>query len=843
MQDSDKLSLYQAIAEGGYEAAVVASYAVNFPFYERVVLRRLQAAGCRHNILIADGQQCAQQLASAQAAPQFSGSDYLLLPVQSTAAFHPKFIMLLGKRGARLFLGSHNVTLAGFGLNREISTALTCAADGPSVAHAQNVWRFVRAWTAGFHDRIVDVIAATERVAPWLVGGHQTVASPIIIGSEPSGTSLWEAFKVHLGAPVSRVTVVSPYFDSKLAFIEYLHSELKPKECVVAVHPKFSKLPPNARTLSPRTRFVDVSGLDDSWADRYLHAKLYLFELTNGGTVVVLGSANASAPAWLADGPGRNAEMVVVHHDGEQLWKRLGLHRITTAPEVGNDGWAELKVRADIKEQERDQIEAYLAVETSDGFLLDEAFVANVKADEVQVFVDESSHTAIQAIRSGLRGTLCTCASQEIRAAATRLEVTPATGSRRVALVHHVNELLDKAAGTVRQAFRRALAGLEGDPEQLTALMKVVEKAIFDDPISLDDARKGSSASRPGKAKPHLDIAEPDSLIISAKDTVRARRRGRLSTSSDLAVIIDALIYRLGQGLYAKRDTDSPDSVAPSDQDPPDPDSDPPEIDGHVLAKACRGKVNRLFGRMIRQCELAVDPSKDATTAIVQLAAVLGIVRHLRTRQGTFAWLPKGERLVGKDHESKFFKDASRCLYGPASNLAAKALSEHDGDEFDELTVVRGLLTWLALDSEIDTRHALDHVMDAPNVVRNNLVGVAYLLPVVSACVRDDLSTDVLSAVVTEQQQESMKKSATYHLTWARGIMAAFQGKGTAAGPIALGDIVIPVLKTTTGPMIVVDPQTTKTGVLDLDTGKPKYFGASYVSRVQGLTMKQSGLH
>lgn len=245
-----------------------------------------------------------------------------------------------------------------------------------------------------------------------------------------------------------------------------------------------------------------------------------------------------------------------------------------------------------------------------------------------------------------------------------------------------------------------------------------------------------------------------------------------MSASIDLAVIIDALIYRLGQGLYTKQETDSPDSVAPSEETLRDEDSEPPEIDGHVLAKACRGKVNRLFRRMIGQCEAAVGRGKDATTPIVQLAAVLGIVRHQRARQATFAWLPKGERLVDQDHEWEFFKEASRCLYSPASGLAAKALAEHDGHEFDELTAVRGLLTWLAFDCELDTRHALDDAVDEPDLVRDNLVGVAYLLPVVSECAHDEFAADVLSAVVAEQQ-DSMKKSAAFHMDWARRVAKA----------------------------------------------------------------------
>ena len=294
--------------------------------------------------------------------------------------------------------------------------------------------------------------------------------------------------------------------------------------------------------------------------------------------------------AWLADGGSRNAELVVVHQDADQLWKRLGLHHISTAPEVGKEGWSEIKTRTEAK-KDTGLPSPSLAVATSDGFIVDDAFIRGIKADSIQVITDETSTAAIQAIKPGRDGTLCVCASEEIRAGAMRLEVVPATGSKRVALVHHVSELLDRAAGNIRQAFRRALAGLEGDPEQLTALMKVVEKAIFDEGITLETAQ-GPSRPKSGKAGTAAAAVEPDTLVVSAKDTVRARRRRRLSASSDLAVIIDALIYRLGQGLFTKRETDSPDSVAPSDETLRDEDAEPPEFDGHVLAKACRGKVN-----------------------------------------------------------------------------------------------------------------------------------------------------------------------------------------------------------------------------------------------------------
>ena len=168
-------------------------------------------------------------------------------------------------------------------------------------------------------------------------------------------------------------------------------------------------------------------------------------------------------------------------------------------------------------------------------------------------------------------------------------------------------------------------------------LMKVVDKAIFDQDVSLESAQQ-AGRPRPGKQQP--PPAEPETLVVHAKDTARASGRRRLSASSDLALIIDLLIHRLGQGSFQKQDADAPESVAPSEETLRDEEAEPIDIDGHLLAKACRGKVNRLFHRMIGQCELAIERGKDATTPIVQMAAVLGVVRHLRTRPNAFSWRP-----------------------------------------------------------------------------------------------------------------------------------------------------------------------------------------------------------
>jgi phosphatidylserine/phosphatidylglycerophosphate/cardiolipin synthase-like enzyme len=175
---------------------------------------------------------------------------------------------LLGRRQSRLIIGSHNVTLAGFGLNREITTAFDVQPSGPTGAAAREVWRFVRAWTSAFSSRMQDVIAATERVAPWLAASNQEQTPyPTVLCTLPSWPTLWQRLKPLMRQPVKRIFIISPYFDSRLRFLRTLEKELSPKECVVAVHPKFTEIAATAPSLLSRSRFVGITQFGETWAE------------------------------------------------------------------------------------------------------------------------------------------------------------------------------------------------------------------------------------------------------------------------------------------------------------------------------------------------------------------------------------------------------------------------------------------------------------------------------------------------------------------------------------------------------------------------------------------------
>jgi hypothetical protein len=330
--------------------------------------------------------------------------------------------------------------------------------------------------------------------------------------------------------------------------------------------------------------------------------------------------------------------------------------------------------------------------------------------------------------------------------------------------------------------------------EQLANLFRLVQKALFEQEPLLQAA--SPSAGHASSAAPdESEVEGPErvltSLKMSSAELIKQRHHRRVAPSSEIASIIDALIYQLG----IRSAAEAPPPPAPESEEPgaaPEPekpDDDPKEPTGAERAAQCRSKVNSLFSRMTTQLEAAEGVGRNVTVAIVQLAAVLGIVKYLRL--GIVDWLPKNDRLVDAMKARKFFTNVCRSLYGPTRDLAGRALVENNGQPFDELTSVRALLVWLALDSGVNAETLPRDLKDARDSAGALVLGVACLLPVATECAQDSHAGALLVHTLAEQPSEAAR--AERHLTWARRVNAAVStSKTPASGPFRLGDIVVP---------------------------------------------------
>ena len=126
--------------------------------------------------MLADARQCAVSLADSFSRPRRAGAEYTLVPLRSTGAFHPKILLLVGKSKGLLCVGSHNLTLTGFGHNRELTNRIefNAKSDQAAVATAQAVWQAVTNWLQSQHDYLpaaaIEAVLSLKNHAPWLEG-------------------------------------------------------------------------------------------------------------------------------------------------------------------------------------------------------------------------------------------------------------------------------------------------------------------------------------------------------------------------------------------------------------------------------------------------------------------------------------------------------------------------------------------------------------------------------------------------------------------------------------------------------------------------------------------------
>jgi hypothetical protein len=691
-------SLLDHIAEPGFRASVITTYNCYFPFYEEVVLRRLMAAGCTHNVLMVDATRCAEAFAIEELRPRRAGRDYTLIPVKMGGAFHPKMVLRFGKSKGSLLVGSHNVTLSGFGLNDEVTNVFRL--EGAALRGGGALFRQAFDYLAGFVPaQLPDVVEAFESVklgVPWLDGLLGTgVQDRQLLTASSTGPDLWAKLATLIPKDVSTAFICGPFFDPALAFVRRFQREVRPTSLVIGIDPASVEIDPTEAAALEGVRWVNVAGIPDipqrrEGASHYLHAKVLWFS-GKDEELLVTGSANPSVAAFFARPDARNAEAIVADRR-KDAGRLLGIDALLGAPTITAADWDEVVTRrkAETEATAEQSRRIYVATPTPTGFLVEDTLGEGLILRGVgdmdvvlgdAVVRDAGIVDAVDVVRDGAR----------------YLEALSAK-EHTLVIIHRAEDIAKNIGGDTRKALRQALGALEEDPTQLEALLKLTEKVIFDS----DDVVRTTPLHSPTTSGAEQEATPaPASLALDAAGR-RSSRRTRSLASGDIVVLLDALMRRLGEGLptnASPRPRNDEDEIGADDEDGGELAREAPDFE--ALARACRGKVRRLIKRMEGQFELATAPDR-ARRGVVQLAAVLGVIRTLRLVEQRPEWRRMRHELVDRDDEWDLLQSAVLAVAWGPNALAPRAVAEADGEGFAELSMVIGLLAWLAWDVETD---------------------------------------------------------------------------------------------------------------------------------------------
>jgi hypothetical protein len=707
LADSNEVSILDVIKRGGFEASLITTFNATLSFYEDVVLRRLIAAGVRYNVVLMDAAQCAQSWTSEAARPRLAGHGYTLVPMQAPGAFHPKVCLLLGPKKAAMLVGSHNLTLSGFGFNREVTNWIEV--EGPKdiegVAALADAWTLVDGWLEQQREWLPDVVmesalALANFVRP-MTQGSRGIADSGIVGQAAAGPSLWEQLLSRAPRNPNRISVVGAFFDARFELLRRLEGQWPNSEIVVAIDPNTVQIGHQVAGL--RARFVRASSIWPDTDSSYLHAKAIFFEGPEE-PMLVSGSANPSAPAWFNSGGSGNVEAVMIRRGSEAIAAAvsMGISECFRGDPIDAETLSEAveRTRTELAKQQPPVASVCMGVADPADDLIWLQPPTGRRFVSALAFGPDASHAQPAVLRRhgdnrvSLRidGSLST-----IRSALLKSEDG---GADLRVLVHHASALAGLSHTKKQAAIREALGCLGSDDGDVARLIAAVERVIFSEDVERDiQTTGGPRAADSGRKDPP---ERPESLAVHVADMSKQRKKLRLLKAGDLAYLIDVLIRRLGLDLQDQlkagdRAERTEEEQVGQDDEAPQP---LPEIGSSIataqIAKVVSSRARTLIRRMVTQLKLASKDERRAPSAIVQLVAVLGVVRELRRLRNAARWRGMPSLIEERDRR-KLLMEAMAALFGHRSMILPKLVQQAEG-EIDEVSHLRSLLLWLAWD-------------------------------------------------------------------------------------------------------------------------------------------------
>lgn len=311
------MTIREFCRQPGYDRALLLTWSFDAVFFERVVLPELETGGTHVPLIIADTRQVNSAIDRWHGQVQRLGRHYVLETASTAGSFHAKLILRIGQGGSVVWLGTGNVSAAGFGGNRELGTVWKVGpGEADPGAWVPELLNDVGSWCSGPASRhILDRLKS----ASWLAETPTAVSTETCV-LWSHGTSLADQLTQRWrGRRFDTLYVTTGSTDKDGSFLKWAHDTFGVQKAIVAVHASSAIFDASRMERLPlEVRFVQPP------KHKALHAKCYWFEGLDG-VAAVFGSANCSGSAWLKPvNAGGNVEILGVFDTVERSgWSHI----------------------------------------------------------------------------------------------------------------------------------------------------------------------------------------------------------------------------------------------------------------------------------------------------------------------------------------------------------------------------------------------------------------------------------------------------------------------------------------------------------------------------------------
>lgn len=701
---AEPISLLEVLKDAPYEASIITTYNATLPFYEDFVLPKLISAKSRLNVVMMDSAQCARAWATPSQYPRLAGSAYTLVPMKAPGAFHPKVCILIGKTRCELLVGSHNLTLAGFGFNREISNWVRIIASkekgaAPEASHAlDDTWRLIRSWIAAQGERLPDavlhVVDNLEKALQPFLRVPQLPSSLRVLGQSPGLRPLLDQLCDAIRRPPRRVAMTGAFFDQGQAFLQEVESRWPAAQIRVVIDRDTVVL--GRPRSNARAAFVCGTKIWPDIASRYLHAKALVLDFGDA-VALVSGSANPSKPAWLFSDRA-NIEAVMLRTDlaaADEVVVRELMSAFSAVP-LTEEELNAVPVRLDSTDDDHsatNTLPVFIAAADEQGLVRIPCAVSS--GATAACAVDHLLHEQTVALAWGTAGDAMIQLGESARSVRW-LVLSTDDGPRIRVVVQHPPTSKSSDASIRRAEWIQAIVALS---DSVTVdwgrFVELAESVLFDQDSSSDNrlppatpgGRSASSMRPGGKAREeHRD--DPLGEVLRA---LFANRRASPAPSDPS---MQGQTSTRNASLRAQALEAEEANVAMEDEAFVHP-LEQAASDSQIAA--VRESVNRILlkvQRMLVDVPQGGHSSKSARQAVDRLVIALSLVRELSRSRLDPRWR-RADGFVDVQRQRALLQASMSGVFRRSGGLA-EALIDAEGRQPERLREGCALLLWLA---------------------------------------------------------------------------------------------------------------------------------------------------
>jgi len=672
-----RISLFDEFKKGGYESCLITTYNIHFPFYEDVLLRRMQSAGIDHHLLLVDNSMCVQAINNHP--PVKAGMHYSLAPMKSKAAFHPKILLLLGKNKGLLAVGSHNLTLSGFGTNLEVTNVIKFnKKDGTdSLSVFQSAMKACSAWIDDYGNELPEGIRESfvkiTESCTWLRDETPNAENyTSFYYSSASTPSLWSQVKYEVPDNLISILGMSAFFDSSLSFVKAL-SDLNPDNFKIGIQNGTVKAPKELTSFN-KIKIVDSSLLLEKDGSSYIHAKL-IYSESAIEQLLIAGSANLSAPAWLASGDHANAEAVLTLRNQVAVRAKdaLDLDELNKATEV--DTISDDPVRE--SDSESNGI-SFIVTDYKEGESLNIPWNLNTNDIEIGYLNNFNKLATIgYKLQDG-----CLLISEDHIKNGEIIHILSNHNVVAYVMVHNNNQIREYSSSGKERKLRLALGSLNTSSPDVDVIFDLIGGLMLNDG-SINVKPKARATNN----KSTVSKEERSTLISELADRRINAESGRYSLhcGDDVSLIINALISGLNTGRSANSSGLNEDLLGRNEEEQIGQDDSQQEVESISFSnldvdKHIRLKINSMFKRLdLYLQENGVEACHAALGALVLIHGLLDIRKESVEKQQLYKLLEIIAKNLLNDKDPIGFDESDNSVYSS-----------------DEWTRLLGYVVWLA---------------------------------------------------------------------------------------------------------------------------------------------------